>query len=84
MNLPSTSQNVLKGTVSTAQDAPWIKASKTYKVPTVTLNDPANRSLRVITIGGGVSGIMMAYKIDQECKFVEQVVYERNPEIGGT
>jgi cation diffusion facilitator CzcD-associated flavoprotein CzcO len=31
-----------------------------------------------------VSGIMMAYKIQQECENVEHVVYERNSGIGGT
>ena len=27
---------------------------------------------------------MMAYKIQQQCHNVEHVIYERNPEIGGT
>ena len=79
----------------------WIKASPTYQVPNITLNDPANRKMKVITIGAGYSGvrsllhlpdiqsltlrqIMMAYKISQECHNVEHVIYEKNPEIGGT
>lgn len=70
--------------VPTVPKPTWIQASKTYKVPNITLNDPSNRPLRVITIGGGFSGIMMAYKIDQELTNVEHVIYERNPVIGGT
>lgn len=62
----------------------WIRPSSVYEVPNITLNDPENRKLRVITIGGGVSGIMHAYKISQECENVEHVVYERNAKHGGT
>jgi len=67
------------------EDPPkWIGPSSVYEVKNITLHDPGNRKLRVITIGGGVSGIMMAYKIQQECENVEHVVYERNSGIGGT
>lgn len=44
------------GSVGPDKDS-WIRASTTYKVPNITLNDPANRKLRVITIGAGVSGV---------------------------
>ena len=84
MSPSSTADLVDNSPVPTVQKPKWIQASKIYEVPKTTLNDPANRPLRVITIGGGVSGIMMAYKIDQGMKNVEHIVYERNPMIGGT
>lgn len=40
--------------------------------------------MRVLTIGGGVSGILMAYHIQKECPNVEHVIYEKNADIGGT
>jgi hypothetical protein len=96
--------NFIMGSIERHQDPDgWIKASPTYKIPNTTLYDPANRMMRVITIGAGYSGvrhlslpltlrnpvtnpeqIMMAYKIQQQCHNVEHVIYERNPEIGGT
>lgn len=42
------------------------------------------RKLRVLTIGAGVSGMMMAYQIEKNCKNVEHVIYEKNADIGGT
>nr|POE51571.1 putative sterigmatocystin biosynthesis monooxygenase stcw [Quercus suber] len=50
----------------------------------VTWLDPNNRKLRVLTIGGGVSGILMAYQIQKYCSNVEHVIYEKNADIGGT
>ncbi|OAL32862.1 hypothetical protein AYO20_07653 [Fonsecaea nubica] len=43
--------------------------------------------LRVITIGAGFSGLTMANKIQRTHKLddiIEHVIYEKNPEIGGT
>lgn len=62
----------------------WIGPSKQYEVPMITLNDPANRPLRVITIGAGLSGVMMAYKIQESTENVEHIIYDRNPALGGT
>ncbi|BEJ11415.1 hypothetical protein CspHIS471_0108370 [Cutaneotrichosporon sp. HIS471] len=42
------------------------------------------RRVRVITIGGGASGINMAYQIDKWMTGVEHVVYEKSAELGGT
>jgi hypothetical protein len=39
-----------------------------YQIPDITFRDPKNRRIRVLTIGAGVSGIMMAYKIQKECE----------------
>ena len=50
----------------------------------LTWMDPNNRKLRVLTIGGGVSGILMAYQIQKQCGNIEHVIYEKNADIGGT
>nr|POE63579.1 putative sterigmatocystin biosynthesis monooxygenase stcw [Quercus suber] len=50
----------------------------------ITWLDPNNRKLRVLTIGGGVSGILMAYQIQKHCSNVEHIIYEKNEDIGGT
>jgi hydroxyversicolorone monooxygenase len=55
-----------------------------YTVPKLTLFDPANRPLKAITIGAGVSGILTAYKIQKHLQNIELKVYERNADIGGT
>jgi cation diffusion facilitator CzcD-associated flavoprotein CzcO len=52
------------------QDATWM--------------DPKNRKLRVLSIGAGVSGILMAYQIQKLCENVEHVIYEKNEDIAGT
>ncbi|KAF2421137.1 FAD/NAD(P)-binding domain-containing protein [Tothia fuscella] len=58
--------------------------SSGYDIKKITLNDPKNRRLKVITIGGGFSGILMAYQIQKHCENIEHVIYEKNHEIGGT
>ncbi|KAF8864560.1 flavin-binding monooxygenase-like protein [Acephala macrosclerotiorum] len=55
-----------------------------YQIPDITFRDPKNRRLKVLTIGAGVSGIMMAYQIQKQCQNVEHVIYEKNENIGGT
>ncbi|KAK6431576.1 hypothetical protein LTR95_012260, partial [Oleoguttula sp. CCFEE 5521] len=50
----------------------------------VTWGDPKNRKLKVLTIGGGVSGILMAYQIQKLTENVEHVIYEKNEDIAGT
>ena len=62
----------------------WIRPNAKYKIPNITLRDPANKKLRVITIGAGMSGICMAYKIQEQMHNVEHQIYERNANIGGT
>lgn len=55
-----------------------------YNIPQhLTWNDPQNRKLRVLTIGAGISGILMAYRIRKDCQNVEHVIYEKNRDIGG-
>jgi len=55
-----------------------------YEIPDITFRDPKNRKLKVLTIGAGVSGILMAYQIQKQCENVEHVIYEKNADIGGT
>ncbi|KAB8242375.1 hypothetical protein BDV35DRAFT_396855 [Aspergillus flavus] len=56
-----------------------------YEIPPdLTWMDPANRPLRVVTIGTGISGILMAYQIQKQCPNVEHVLYEKNADVGGT
>lgn len=55
-----------------------------YSIPQdTTWNDPSNRRLRVITIGAGFSGILMAYQVQKQCQNMDHVVYEKNSDIGG-
>lgn len=39
-----------------------------YHIPDITFRDPKNRKLKVLTIGAGISGIMMAYQIQKQCQ----------------
>ncbi|KAH6985121.1 hypothetical protein EDB80DRAFT_767984 [Ilyonectria destructans] len=55
-----------------------------YHVPFVPIGDPGNRRLKVITIGSGLAGIMLAYNIEKHCPNVEHIIYEKNPTVGGT
>jgi cation diffusion facilitator CzcD-associated flavoprotein CzcO len=55
-----------------------------YAIPqNTTWMDPRNRRLRVITIGAGFSGILMAYQMQKGGENMEHVVYEKNRDIGG-
>lgn len=45
------------------------------------------RKMRVVCIGAGMSGLMVAWKVQHGFKLEDEVdlaIYERNPEIGGT
>lgn len=53
-------------------------------IPDVTLHDPQNRRIKVITVGAGVAGILSSYNIQKNCENVDHVVYEKNADIGGT
>jgi hypothetical protein len=39
-----------------------------YEIPDITFRDPKNRRIKVLTIGAGVSGILMAYQIQKQCQ----------------
>lgn len=59
-------------------------STKNSRLTHSTSSDPKNRKLRVLSIGGGVTGILMAYQIQKHCENVEHVIYEKNEDIGGT
>jgi len=44
----------------------------------------ANRSLRVVIVGGGASGLLMAYKLQRNFDDITFQIYEKNSDIGGT
>ncbi|TVY80271.1 putative sterigmatocystin biosynthesis monooxygenase [Lachnellula suecica] len=68
-----------------SQMSPYTSESANgYQIPDITFRDPQNRRLKVLTIGAGVSGILMAYQIQKQCQNVEHVIYEKNEDIGGT
>lgn len=55
-----------------------------YEIPDIVMHAPTVRKIRVLSIGAGVTGIMNAYYIQKELENVEHVMYEKNPDIGGT
>ncbi|EFQ97210.1 4-hydroxyacetophenone monooxygenase [Nannizzia gypsea CBS 118893] len=58
--------------------------SQGYEIDKEAMFDGYSRKIKVLTIGAGISGIMMAYNIQKHCPNVEHVVYEKNYDIGGT
>lgn len=44
----------------------------------------AGRSIKVVCIGAGYSGILTAIRFPQRVPNLELVVYEKNADIGGT
>lgn len=58
--------------------------SNGYEVPNIVYNDPSTRKLKVLTVGAGLSGIQIAYKLQKHTKNVEHVIYEKNENLGGT
>lgn len=58
--------------------------SNGYYIPTTTMRQPKNRRLKVITIGAGFAGIMLAHNIERDCENIEHKVYEKNSNVGGT
>lgn len=54
------------------------------------LEQPAftpTRKMRVVCVGAGFSGLLVAHKVQHELKLENEVdlcIYEKNPDIGGT
>ena len=44
----------------------------------------SERHIRVICIGAGASGLLMAYKLQKHFSNFTLQVYEKNPEVAGT
>ncbi|KAM0747815.1 putative flavin-binding monooxygenase [Meredithblackwellia eburnea MCA 4105] len=56
--------------------------SKAYKVHEKELFAP--RPIKVVCIGAGLSGIFLGARLPMLTENVELVIYEKNPEVGGT
>lgn len=54
--------------------------------PYTVLEEPlgTTRHLRIVTIGAGISGLNMIRALRKTMSNYEHVVYEKNPEVGGT
>ncbi|KAI9642092.1 hypothetical protein NHQ30_009963 [Ciborinia camelliae] len=53
---------------SGVQSTPLNIPADGYQIPDIIFRDPQNRRLKVLTIGAGISGIMMAYQIQKQCQ----------------
>lgn len=53
-----------------------------YQIPDSRLGEP--KHLRIITIGAGAAGLNLAYQLDRQMEEIDHVIYEKNPEVGGT
>ncbi|RAH52634.1 dimethylaniline monooxygenase [Aspergillus piperis CBS 112811] len=61
-------------------------ASMGRHVPYEIIDEPSRsrRKIRIIVIGAGASALNFAHDIDQSTLDIELVLYEKNPEVGGT
>lgn len=58
------------------------RSPKDYNILETPLGEP--RHIRIITIGAGAAGLNLAYQINKHMQNIALVIYEKNPEIGGT
>jgi cation diffusion facilitator CzcD-associated flavoprotein CzcO len=73
------SKNNLLSSPSICQASNWVPVREQYRCQP--------RPIKIVTIGAGFSGLMMAHKIQNQYKLgdrIEHVIYEKNPDIGGT
>src|SRR5690554_60098 len=68
------------GPVAKAQQPETSKPSNWFALPNVPLREP--RKIRLITVGAGFSGLMMAYNIQHKFKLeethIDHQIYEKN------
>lgn len=56
-------------------------------VPIIEQPSLTPRKLRVVCVGAGFSGLMLAHRVKYELKkdeLIDLKIYEKNPDIGGT
>ncbi|WXC50691.1 hypothetical protein QX201_010376 [Fusarium graminearum] len=86
MNTVNSSYNSKIPSVSTTEiPAPMQTTPQEKTTPSLSQRcmDQA-RPLKVIYIGGGISGICGAIEFRKQVPDVELVIYEKNPDLGGT
>lgn len=75
------------GSIGSNQDGQeQVSPSNNTKTPYVIKEEPIGtlRRVRIVTIGAGVSGINLIRTLKLHTSNFEHVVYEKNPDIGGT
>jgi cation diffusion facilitator CzcD-associated flavoprotein CzcO len=78
--------NGVKGTHTNGHSIP--DSQKGFSIPLNTEYAYKARKLRVVTIGAGFSGLLMAHKIQHRFpelqEFVDHTIYEARSDVGGT
>lgn len=73
---------------ATVKDQHTVDASKSYSIPLHAEYAYKPRKLRVVTIGAGFSGLLMAHKFQHRFpelqEFAEHTIYEARNDVGGT
>lgn len=89
---PSPGVKVLTET-SSARDKAEVKARCDTKVPHLNIAEEYKvteaplgsvRPVRVLCIGAGASGVNLAYQVQKHMQQTDLVIYEKNPQVGGT
>ncbi|EWC48772.1 hypothetical protein DRE_00077 [Drechslerella stenobrocha 248] len=80
-----------KSTVTTESSTPEpetpANSAPATTTPSVGLEQKAvdeTRPLKVIVVGAGISGILAGIRLPQRLKNLDLVIYDKNPEVGGT
>ncbi|KAF3202707.1 hypothetical protein TWF191_004845 [Orbilia oligospora] len=69
------------GTTSSTPE-PQSPAEKLVTLEQRAVDEP--RAIKVIVIGAGISGILAGIRLPQRIENLDLVIYEKNPEVGGT
>jgi cation diffusion facilitator CzcD-associated flavoprotein CzcO len=65
---------------------PFVHDNSNHVSVSVSKQDAVDhaRPMKVIVIGAGISGILAAIRFPQRIPNLDLVVYDKNPEVGGT
>ncbi|OAA59737.1 Flavin monooxygenase-like protein [Niveomyces insectorum RCEF 264] len=66
----------------TSKPGPANGAGGRYVVQETPLGEAMKK--RIIVVGAGASGLNLAHRIDQYMENLDLIIYEKNPEVGGT